>query len=160
MVESCRSPRAGQTPASLGRLTASVLSLHCQLKNASWVQTLTTQLCNQYEKTDLVAGGKVVCQLNQFSKLLSVCHVFFSADQVISGHCQMHVPVFHSQRESASGVLEHAVSFMEQQSLLIAHPVCSMEKEAVESGYSIHLCSSSCSPLQSKCWDPTPLVGC
>ena len=76
-----------------------------------------------------MAGGKqVVCQPNQFPELMSVCHVSFSADAVIPGHCQMHVPVSHSQQERGSGVLEPAVSFMEQQGLIIARSVCSMEK--------------------------------
>ena len=48
----------------------------------------------------------------------------------------MHIPVSHSQKERGSGVLEPAVSFMEQQGLIIARSVCSMEKEAVSSGYS------------------------
>ena len=48
---------------------------------------------NMRERT-LVAGGKqVVCQPNQFPELMSVCHVSFSADAVIPGYCQMHVPV-------------------------------------------------------------------
>ena len=80
-------------------------------------------------KRTLVAGGKqVVCQPNQFPELMSVCHVSFSADAVIPGHCQMHVPVSHSQQERGSGVLEPAVSFMEQQGLIIARSVCSIEK--------------------------------
>ena len=83
---------------------------------------------NMREQT-LVAGGKqVVCQPNQFPELMSVCHVSFSADTVIPGHCQMHIPVSHSQKERVSGVLEPAVSFMEQQGLIIARSVCSMEK--------------------------------
>ena len=83
---------------------------------------------NMREQT-LVAGGKqVVCQPNQFPELMSVCHVSFSADIVIPGHCQMHIPVSHSQKERGSGVLEPAVSFMEQQGLIIACSVCSMEK--------------------------------
>ena len=40
----------------------------------------------------------------------------------------MHIPVSHSQKERGSGVLEPAVSFMEQQGLIIARSVCSMEK--------------------------------
>ena len=59
---------------------------------------------------------------------MSVCHVSFSADTVIPGHCQMYIPVSHSQKERGSGVLEPAVSFMEQQGLIIARSVCSMEK--------------------------------
>ena len=83
---------------------------------------------NMREQT-LVAGGKqVVCQPNQFPELMSVCHVSFSADTVITGHCQMHIPVSRSQKERGSGVLEPAVSFMEQQGLIIARSVCSMKK--------------------------------
>ena len=83
---------------------------------------------NMREQT-LVAGEKqVVCQPNQFPELMSVCHVSFSADTVIPGHCQMYIPVSHSQKERGSGVLEPAVSFMEQQGLIIARSVCSMEK--------------------------------
>ena len=88
---------------------------------------------------NLVVGGKqVVCQHNQFSELMSVCHVSLSADAVIPGHYQMHVLVSHSQQKRGSGVLEPAVSFMEQQGLIIARSVCSMKREAVSSGYSIH----------------------
>ena len=77
---------------------------------------------NMRERT-LVAGGKqVVCQRNQFSELMSVCHVSLSADAVIP------VLVSHSQQKRGSGVLEPAVSFMEQQGLIIARSVCSMEK--------------------------------
>ena len=78
-----------------------------------------------------MAGGKqVVCQPNQFPELMSVCHVSLSRDAVIPGRCQMHVPVSHSQQERDSGVLEPAVSFMEQQGLIIARSVYSMEKES------------------------------
>ena len=69
-----------------------------------------------------------MCQPNQFPELMSVCHVSLSRDAVIPGRCQMHVPVSHSQQERGSGVLEPAVSFMEQQGLIIARSVCSMEK--------------------------------
>ena len=40
----------------------------------------------------------------------------------------MHVLVSHSQQKSGSDVLEPAVSFTEQQGLIIACSVCSMEK--------------------------------
>ena len=83
---------------------------------------------NMRERT-LVAGGKqVMCQSQEFHELMSVCHVSFSADIIIPGHCQMHIPVSHSQQRRGSGVLEPTASFMEQQGLLIARSVCSMEQ--------------------------------
>ena len=70
----------------------------------------------------------MVCQSQESPEIMSVCHVSFSADVVIPGHCQMHVPVSHSKQTRGSGVLEPMVSIMEQQGLLIARSVCSMDK--------------------------------
>ena len=53
---------------------------------------------NMREQTLVAAGKQVVYQPNQFPELMSVCHVSISADAVIPGHCQMHVPVSHSQQ--------------------------------------------------------------
>ena len=57
-----------------------------------------------------------------------LCHVSFSTDAVIPCQCQFHLPVSHSKQLRCSGVLEPAVSLMEQQGLLIARSVCCMEE--------------------------------
>ena len=70
----------------------------------------------------------VVCQgKGSSSSKNSVCHVSFTADVVVPGNCQMHLQVSLSQQKHCAGVLEPAAKLMEQQGLLVARSICSME---------------------------------